>query len=185
MKYDSLRDKYLLLDTNVLIYLTKYPPLMAGLLKAWEDAGITPILDDLVKFEFLRKAICPSEEIELKNFLQTIFKCSSVDIEKTQFPITDEIIKLSTGIANLYSWRLRNLHVELSDCFLAGEMRKYNQHHDQLFLATANHKHFPSLIFNRVGIEPVDAGDEIFTIGFYQFDRGKFEREIKAYRAQP
>lgn len=184
MSYDSLQDKFLLLDTNVLIYLTKYPRFMAALLKRWEDAGIVLILDDLVKFEFLRKANSPEEEAQLKNFLQKIFKTEAGGIDKTQFPIVDEVIRLATEIANLYSWRLKNTRIQLPDCFLAGQMRKYNAAKDQLYLATANHKDFPPLLFDRIGIETVDTGEEILNIGFYKFNREKFKREQTAYAAQ-
>jgi predicted nucleic acid-binding protein len=183
MNFEPLAGKFLLLDTNVLIYFTKYPPQMAGLLQKLREAKISLVLDDLVKFEFLRKAANPDERKILTEFLCEFFETSEEELKGSQFPLINEAIRAATQIANIYSSRLKNIRIELPDCFLAGQMKKYNSVKDNLYLATANHKHFPQLLFNRCGIETVDIGEDILNIGFYMFDRGKFEIEAAAYEA--
>ncbi len=181
MNCELLREKFLLLDTNVLIYFLKYPPFMAALIKRLEEAGVNLVLDDLVKFEFLRGANSPNEEATLKDFLQKLFRISMEEVEKSQFVITAETIKLATEIANIYSSRLKNTRIELVDCFIAGQMKKYNATKANLYLATVNHKDFPKLLFDRVGIETIDTDEDIINIGFYMFNRERFANERILY----
>lgn len=179
MNYKILEGKFLLLDTNVVIYYAKYPLLMEGVLAKLDTANVMPILDELVRFEFLRGAAMPKEETQLKSFLIKLFKLTDGEVDTQQFILTDEIIRFSTEIANIYSWKLRNSKIELTDCFLAGQMRKYNEKTERLYFATANHADFPRLFFERIGIETIDVGESILNIGFYRFDFDKF-RTLKA-----
>lgn len=179
MNYETLANKFLLLDTNVLVNTTKYPHQMADIFTRLLDNKITLVLDELVKFEFLRKAESAEELDRLKIFLKELFNISNID--KTDFNLVGESIVAATEIANIYSRRLKNSRIELTDCFLAGQMQKYNKAGDKLFFATSNHKDFPPLLFERIGIETIDTVEDIINIGFYRFRNDSFTREKSAF----
>ncbi len=174
MNYELLRRKHLLLDTNVVINYMEHPKELEGVRKEFEDVEAIPILDELVRFEYIRGAASPSEIETLKNFLMILFSLPESDIDRPQFPILQETVGTAATIANIYSKRLKNLHAPAIDCMLAAQMKKY---YKSLILVTSDHKDFPPLLFDRIGIETVDTGRDIINICFYVFNIENFERE--------
>lgn len=102
-----------------------------------------------------------------------LFNLTPGNVDTPQFPLTQEIITSATDIANIYSGKLKNLNVPPIDCLLAAQMKKY---YERLILVTSDHKDFPGLFFDRIGIETVDAENEIINICFYSFDVEKYSR---------
>jgi predicted nucleic acid-binding protein len=171
MNYETLHGKFLLLDTNLLIYYSKYEPYFENLFKKIETRASFVVVE-LVKFEFFRGATSNRETVILQNLLNTF----SSQPNSQDFPITSEVLANSREIANIYSWKLKNNKISLADCMIAGEMKKYNEHTERLYLATTDHDYFPRLLFKRIGIETIDTGDKIFNIGFYSFDAEAYKK---------
>jgi predicted nucleic acid-binding protein len=180
MNYELLRGKYLLLDTNVLINYQKYPVQMERVHSKFDEFETIPVLDEMVRFEYIRGAESPEEIKVLKIFLMILFKLTTADVDQLQFPVNQETINTATDIANIYSSRLKNLNAPAIDCFLASQMKKY---HKNLFLVTSDHKDFPSLLFDRIGIDTVDTGTDIINICFYKFSKEKFDAAIATFQA--
>lgn len=182
MNYELLRRKYLLLDTNLLIYYSQYTPFFQEkVFSKFSEKEITPIVGELVKFEFLRGAANPEEVNVLKDYLKIVLRQNEKQIMKAQFPITSDIFSSAIEIANIYSWKLKNNKISLADCMIAAEMKKYNEHQEQLYLATTDHDDFPRLFFKRVGIETIDTREKIFNVGFYTFDSGSYKKLQKDF----
>ncbi|MDR3548839.1 MAG: hypothetical protein P4M11_11340 [Candidatus Pacebacteria bacterium] len=185
MNYEQFKDKYLLLDANILINYAKYARLLDRILRGFDDLNVTTVLDEMVRFEFLRYAVSSNETNALKNFLKTIFKLDDKEIDTPYSQPTTEIIHYATEIANIYAWRLKNQKISLVDCFLAARMRKLNETRpDRVYLASADSTDFPSLLFDRVGIDTVDLGENILNICFYRFNRDKFSSVYAEYKSQ-
>ncbi len=175
MNYKLLSGKHLLLDTNVLINYANYAPFLEEMRLELQAVKAIPVLDELVRFEFLREAASPAETKSLKKFLKILFDLDDTNIDTSLFPlIPEDTIACAIEIANIYSQRAKNLKISLVDCFLAAQMKKYNEKKEQLFLATSDHTDFPNLFFERIGIETIDTGEKILNIGFYRFDAHKF-----------
>jgi predicted nucleic acid-binding protein len=183
MNYEQFERKHLLLDTNVLINFTKHPLLMEGMLAALRAKGAILVLDEVVRFEFLREANSPKEIQTLKYFLQKLFELKPEDVDRTMFPIVPDIFTYATEIGNLYSWK-KYARISLADCFLAAQMRKYNEKKEQMYLMTSDHTDFPPLFFERIGIETLDAKDSIINVGFYRFDPAAFSACQASYETQ-
>lgn len=86
-----------------------------------------------------------------------------------ELPFRDTDIKNAIKIANIYSARKLN-NPSIIDCCIASYIEKY---FDNLFLATLNHKHFPTYLFGRVYVWTIDAENDIFPIGIYKFNKEK------------
>lgn len=170
MNYIPLKNKFLLIDTNVLIDFSKYGTFFEELILDLRKNGITLLIDQTVKFEFLRKTDSDKKRKELEKLLKFL------DVNELGLDIEKDIIESAIEIANIYEWK-KELKIELADCFLASVMRKYNtSSQPRLYLATQNHKHYPKSIFKRIGVETIDrAQDEIHNIGFYVFDKQGFD----------
>lgn len=179
MNYEPLRNKFLLIDTNVLIDYSKYVNFFQPFIDDLKNHEISLVIDETVKFEFLRKASSPSNRKDLEIFLEELLES---DVELS---IDNNIIKDATFIANMYEWK-KELKIDPIDCFLAAFMKKYNSSSiiPRLYLATQNHKHYPKFLFKRIGIESIDVSqDAIHNIGIYEFDLDNFLLVEKIYNA--
>lgn len=115
-----------------------------------------------IEFEFLRGAYEAGHKKDREEFLKEI---SAVELSTP----TSKIIKDSISIANCYSAR-KHYSASLTDCSIAAYLKT---HSDNLFLVTLNHKDFPTFLFDRVGIVPVDTEKDIFTLAFYSYNKPK------------
>lgn len=180
MNYSILKDKYLLLDTNILINCSKFPPLFKGFLNKLIDNDITPVIDHTVRFEFLRKADSAYQRTVLEAFLNSLFP------NVMELPFNKETVTDAIDFANIYAWK-KEKAISLADCFLASAMKKFNEKatNPLLYLATENHKDFPEYVFKRIGIETVErTRTDIHNIGVYEFDNNGFKKEEELYKKQ-
>lgn len=178
MNYTLLENKFLLIDTNILIDYSKYPIFFTSFIKNLRAYNVNLVVDQTVRFEFMRTANSTQKEETLKEFINFF-----LDKGKVELPINDATVAEAIQIANIYAWK-NTQKIELADCFLASAMRKFNEGSSQprLYLATQNHKDFPKYIFKRVGIETIDIKQEnIINIGFYEFDNEAFKTVEDAY----
>lgn len=182
MNYEALAGKYLLLDTNVVVNYANFNPFLLEVIDRIESHKITSVLDELVRFEFLRDAASPTELQVLREFLKGLFRLDDSEIDIPFLPPTPELFTYATEIANLYSWKLKNSKISVVDCFLAARMRKANEKTpDRVYLVSSDHTDFPDLLFDRIGIETIDLGNSILNIGFYRFNIDKFTKLHNEY----
>lgn len=171
MDYKNISNKYLLVDSDVLINYTKFQKLYQPFFTEVREANITLLVDALSKFEILRYATTPSERNEMEDF----FGESLGFLSEMEMPQSDkEIYEKATKIANFYQKKIPSSKgISLTDCFLAARMWQFNENRNQLYLATENHKDFPQLLFERLGIETIDTrgndNSSIHNIGIYEF----------------
>lgn len=177
MKYELLKNKFLVIDTDVLINTSKYFKFYSPIFSKLAENEAESLLDEFVRFEFLRKADSRSEFEKLETFLKTLIGGNgSADLK-----ISSSVINSSLEIANLYSWKnIKN--PSPTDCILGAHLKKYNSK-NSLFLLTENHKDFPGFIFDRVGFETIEVDDGFHTLGFYCFNPNKFELLMQEYNS--
>ena len=172
MNYSQVNGRQILLDTAVLVYWSKYPLFFTPMVKELQKNKASAVISQAVLFEFLRGAKSKKEYGELNDFLNNIL---GKNVRASRLNLGKEIFDRASAISLLYNWKLRNNKSSLVDCVLAAELRNHNFEKEKLFLATSNHKDFPSLIFDRIGIESVDVKEEIITVGFYSFNKLKYK----------
>ncbi len=131
----------------------------------------TPVINNLIKFEFLRGCKIEKHIKGKKDFLD------GLSVEKyLSLPVTPEIIEDATRIANIYSnKRIDNKQIGIVDCCLSSYLKKHSQ---LLTLLTLDNNDFPLVIHDRVGVEIIDTGKELLVLGFYEFNKKKYEKAL-------
>ncbi len=162
---DKIANKFVLLDTGVIIRAFEHFDNFEAFFKMLEGANCKNVYFPFVEFEFLRGAYEPSHKVDREDFLKEI---SGINLNAP----TQAIIKDAIAIANCYSAR-KHHSASLTDCSIAAYLKSYPQN---LFLVTLNHKDFPTYLFDRVGIFPIDAQVDIFTLAFYTYNKTKAEK---------
>lgn len=72
MNYNLIKNKFLIIDTDVLINTSKYLKFYDRVFEKLFENEAVLLLDDFVRFEFLRKAKNNKEFLELNEFLNTL-----------------------------------------------------------------------------------------------------------------
>jgi len=129
------------------------------------ENSCTLVYFSFIEFEFLRSA-CDQKNREKREELLKGFKFEEMPFVAKD--AKDDIIK----IANAYASR-KQIGASVVDCCIASLLKKYNQ---QLILATLNHKDFPTFLFDRIFIYPIDTEKDIFTLAFYRFNTEKAKK---------
>lgn len=162
---EKIRNKYLLFDTGVIIRAFEHFEIFEGLFSFLKQNNCAPVFFSLIEFEFIRGANTQSNKKKRDEFLEFIaMEQMSFKVDNTK----DDII----AIANAYSAR-KHFSASVVDCCIASFLKKYSKN---LFLVTLNHKDFPTFLFDRIFIYPVDTDKEVFPIGFYQFNEEKAKK---------
>lgn len=172
MNYDKIENKFLLLDSNVVINYSRFVPSYEGLFNELDQNNVNLVIDPFVRFEVLQYAKNKSEREDLENeIFENLFNGDDLST-----PTADrELYELAVKISNLYQAKVdRSSKISTVDTFLAARMVKYNREEEEqdLFFATENHHDFPQEIFERIGIETIDREDQIHNIGFYKVKEG-------------
>jgi len=172
MNYNNIENKFLLLDSNIIINYSKFTPFYDPVFEQLTEHEVKLTVDPFVKFEVLRFA---ENEQERQDFEEEIFD-NLLSGDDLPMPVADEeLYTLATKIGNFYQATVsQSSDIEAIDVFLAARMLKFarSDRENSLFLATENHKDFPSELFTRIGIETIDrSDDQIHNIGFYEVDR--------------
>lgn len=160
---DLLSHKHILLDNNVITRASDHPRAFRPFLKLLNESECKPIIIPLIKFEYLRGA----HSVEHKERREALLEILNPYTLPQSY--TDEKIDLAIKIANCYAQRdLRTPNVV--DCALAAQLLQFK---DKVFLATTNHKDFPTFLFNRIGVFTVDTEKDVIPIGIYSYDESK------------
>jgi|GEM_PF-735231 len=169
-----LENKYLLLDTNMLISIAKNGDSFVDFFNDLEKYNVKSIIDYAVKFEFLRGAKTESDSKHKEEYLDIL-----LGENRAELVSTNEIFENAREISNIYARKDQKLTKQISfaDCLIAAQMKKYNENGsgDRLFLATIDNNDFPLFVFDRIKIYTVDFGTEIINVGIYRFNKEKYE----------
>ncbi|MCL4400095.1 hypothetical protein M1506_02335 [Patescibacteria group bacterium] len=157
-----IKSRHILLDTNVFIKAFDHFDAFRPLFEFLEENNCQVVDFPLIQFEFTRNTFLPDHREQRELFLKKIATAS--------LPLHKDLIKDALEIARIYAHQgVQRGQISLVDCCIAAYLMKYEKN---LFLLTMNHKDFPTLLFNRVSIFPVDekTTDDVFAPAFYQFD---------------
>ncbi len=157
---DKLKGKHILVDTCVLSYVSKNVerPEVEAFFTCLQKLGCPIITNDLVKLEFLRDSLNIEQWTEKKKFIERL--CAN------SIHIKEEMISEAVIISNLYK-RHRIEGVELTDLVNSSLLRSFLVN---TVIVTTNHKHYPTLIHQRVGTVVVDNEKDILLMAFYGFN---------------
>lgn len=174
MNLQTLKNKYLLLDTNVLINSLKNPEKFSGFFtNIQKELEMQPVIDHSIKFEFLRGAVFQEQKETLSDFLSLLFGKNYLELR-----VDSEIFNTATELANIFSRKNSNSKSQISfgDCLISAQMCRYNKDKDQLFLATIDNKDFPLCVFDRIDIHTIDLCNDIINIGIYSFNTSSYKK---------
>lgn len=158
----QIKNKFIMLDTNVLIDSFENFDAFEGFFQLLLDQNCRPIYFPFIEFEFTRVAFEPSNKEKRAKFLRYIASMS------VPMPV-DEMGKSALEFAQLYQAK-KLKSPQLVDCCIAAYLRQYP---DNLFLATANHKDFPTFLFDCIHLNPIDGGMKIIPVGIYKYNLDK------------
>lgn len=170
----KFKGKHFLMDTNLLIAISKYSPLgfFRLFLKELEDFDIKSVIEEATLFEFRRGSRKPSHLADKNKFLDLLL---GGEDNKMVLPssTSKEILENAQELAILYSHKNPNFSKQISfvDCLVAAQLMKYGSN---LFLATLDNDDYPLFIFDRVQLITIDAEKEIMNIGIYSFNKSKY-----------
>jgi len=164
-----IKNKHLILDTNILINASKYWGQYSDFFNLLNSLEVKLVIDDSIKFEFLRGASTKENLVQNEEFL--------LGLDKADLAVNKEIFETAREISNIYVRNIRNSNQKISfaDCLIAGQMKKYNEQREQLFFATENNTDFPLLLFDRIHIHTIDLESRISNVGIYMFNKDKFQ----------
>lgn len=168
---DQLERKHVLLDTCFLIKSKEYSDteFFDDLYALFANNLCTPVVNEFIRFEFLRGSKYSDQFIAKSDFLEQL----SPKGKSVTLPITADIVSDSIPISNIYANKnIQNTQISLVDCYISSYLKKYSR---DLILITLNHKDFPLVLHDRLGIYPIDTDKEIITLGFYTFNQDKFD----------
>ena len=161
-------NKHVLFDTNVLIRACYNFNGFEGFFKFLKKYDCSPAYFPLIKFEFIGPMQSKEHKGKREKFL------INIPFEVLPTPTTDNMND-AIGIANAYG--LRQVGASLVDCCITAYLKQYSSN---LFLATLNHKHFPTFLLDSIFIYPIDTGKEILPMGFYKFNNAKAKKILKS-----
>ena len=161
-----LNNQHILLDTCFLIKAKEYSDTtyFDKLFLVLEENNCIPVVNEFIKFEFLRGCQKQSHITDKTNFLDSL---SGVSL-----PTTQDILNTAIDIANIYQNKnIPNSKISIVDCYISAYLQKYNQ---SLILLTLNNDDFPLILHDRVEIVTIDTQKDILVLGFYKFNINKF-----------
>lgn len=158
--------KHVLLDTCFIAKAYEYSDTeyFNDLFDIFQKYNCTPIINEFIKFEFLR-GCRTKQQIDTKlSFLK--------QLSGFTLPTAPEILDEAVKISNIYSNKgIHHEGIGPIDCYITSFLRK---HHKNLVFVTLNHKDFPLLLHDRFHIHSIDTKKEILSIGFYCFINDQF-----------
>lgn len=157
-----LSNKFLFLDTTFFFDAYPNPTLFVDLLRILKASRTEIVTIPLVRLEFLKGSDL-IKDFELKNkFIN--------EIVDAVIPSDPQVIKDLEQISIIY--RRDSSHLSVTDAMLAASLKRY--HPNQSFLLTRNHKDFPTSLFDRKILVPIEYEKEVQVHGIYQLNVGKY-----------
>ncbi len=152
----SLKNKHLLLDTNVFRDAAVRPTIFNKFISDLKSADITITTIDLVKFEILKGSASKQKYDDKENYINQIID--------TTIPVTPETFKLAYNLLQHYGIDGAALHI--TDLMLGAILMQYGKN---ICLLTRDTTDFMQNIFDLLFIVNAPFTKGIFTYGVYQF----------------
>jgi hypothetical protein len=175
MIIEELKNKTILLDTNIIIEFAKCPSYFKGFFDDLKDSDVVSAVDESIKCEFLRKSNTIDKRGQKEKLLDLLL---GIGEKRTELKITNEIFVEATLLSNVFNFLNDKNSSSIVDCLLAAQLKKFGEN---LYLATMNNKDFPMKIFDRVCIFNIEMGDEIKNIGVYKFSKKRFDIALERF----
>lgn len=169
---DVIKDKHLLLDTNLLIYSARNKEILLPFFDKVNSLHVTSVIDQTIKFEFLR-GCKTKEDLQIKQEYLDLLLGSN----RMELPVDKNIFEKARLISNIYCRKNAQYAKQISfgDCLIAAQMIKYNLNRSGLFIATTDNNDFPTFIFNRVDVVTLYDDNTIFNIGIYGINQKELQ----------
>ncbi|MBU2523568.1 PIN domain-containing protein [Patescibacteria group bacterium] len=178
----KFKDKHLLIDTNLLIAISKYSGdgFFDNFLKKLENQNIKSVIEEATLFEFRRGSRKQSHLDDKNQFLNFLFGGEKNKMI-LQSSTSKEILNNAEKLAIIYSHKNPNLSKQISfvDCLVASQLMKYK---NNLYLATIDNNDYPLFIFNRDKLVTIDTKKEIINIGIYSFNEEKYQQCLADFK---
>ena len=172
----DLKNKHILLDTCFIIkaYEYSHTAFFDELFSALQENNCVPVINEFIKFEFLRGCKIIKHIQDKDNFLDAL---SGVGMS---LPIDQYILNDATRISIIYSNKnVKNKHINAIDCYISAYLKRYEKN---LIFVTLNNDDYPLLLHYRLGIYPIDTEKEILVLGFYKFNNNKFQTAMRSIK---
>lgn len=152
----SIKDKHILLDTNIFIDAFSYPTEFANFFDKLKGDGCnaTLVTLDVVLLEFLKGSEVESKLIAKKEFINNIVEA--------YLPITPEHASLAQDL--LKSYKIEGKDLSITDLLLGSTLYKYQ---NNICLFTRDLSDFPANIFKRISFFNLLKRRTIQTYGAY------------------
>lgn len=169
---EQIRNKHLILDTNLLVNIVKNTDIFLSFTEKIEQLNVKSVIDQTIKFEFLRGCSTKSDIQKKEKWLDYLLGSNRMEL-----PVDKNIFERARLISNIYCRKNPKYAKQISfgDCLIAAQMMKYNRSRDSLYIATIDNNDFPTFIFNRISIETIYDDKSIFNIGIYGIDKESLE----------
>jgi len=169
---EFLQNKFLLLDTCILLSILESQEKMAPFLKILNDTQCVPLIIDAVFFEFIRNARNQEEYDKLSAIIKDFDKISTRpdDINKA--------IELSLACTASDSSKSTQ-KISFIDYLLGAQLAKYA---GRIFLATTNIKDFPLTCFKRHAVQAYDLTSRVISVGFISFNPDSFDKCFEIFK---
>jgi predicted nucleic acid-binding protein len=165
MNFESLRGKYILFDTNVIINYGQYRKFYQPFIDTLFDQHIVPVVSSIIKIELYAFAKNNKERDDVEGL---IMRLSKGDPKGWELPTRKELVDKAIELGQLYQVSgKKGKSIQLGDLLIGAEMMLYKEG-GYLILATENHDDFPPSLFERIGIVTLDCRDSIHNVGFYK-----------------
>lgn len=171
-----VKQKHVLLDTNIIINSSIAPEEYGNFFAYLKEYNYTPLTNEFIRIEYLSESESYSSYKEKLEYFAAIMGGHMKEV--LELPVDRQTIQSAEYIGLLYTNK-RKKGIGHIDKIIAAQLKKYGSN---LWLATENHKDFPQLLFNRDGVHCVEIGDEVKTIGLYQFSPTKYEKAVTDFR---
>lgn len=173
---EKIKNKAVLLDTNVLIDSSKYPSEFKSFYSLLQENSVKSILNPIAKLEFTRSARTKDEIKAQELFLDKLLGKPRFELD-THNETFKQILEYSKNISLIYVRLNDNKAMSLGDLLIGSIMAKY---FSNSILATQNHSDFLPPLFKLIDLELIRLGSgKIKVIGFYEFDDKEYTRLLK------
>lgn len=170
---EKLKEKWILLDTNLIINSSKNLKSFENFFLELKQNDIVPCIDECINLEYLRTSNSNASLSKKSTYLNVL-----LGKDMTVLKINGGTLKDARRLSILNSAFNNSRDMDFADSMIAAQLKQYG---DKIALATCNNKHFTTKLFNRILVKTIEAEDEIFTVGFYEFSEEKYNNLAKRF----
>lgn len=152
----TVKNKFLLLDTNVLRDAASKPSVFRNLFNELKSSGVTLVTLDFVKFELLKGSMNESKYQEKELFIDDIIDAILVPLPET--------FQRSYDLIQMYKSDGVGLHI--TDLFLGATLMQYRE---GIYLMTRDTSDFLQSVFDLPFVLNLPHNKGIFAYGIYQY----------------